>query len=469
MIDKLRAASEYLGEEIAIFGFVGPNGNMMGPVFLAETRRDGFDQYLQREIPRAAFEARPGLVAFGPDRDAVAAYASAASGFPATPFYARIQEAYRSGAGLLLCADLSRLQDGQHGFPLPNARYFIAEQKEVGGQMETRASLGFDGPRSGIASWLAEPSPMGSLDYVSPEATMVTAFVVKKPSAIIDEVMGVQQRSQAEAEKTLDEFHERSGIDVRNGLAAALGGEFSFSIDGPIAPVPSWKLVSEVYDPGSFQATLQKVVEIYNQSAARNNQPQLRTSQETVDGRTYYMIGWGNPNPLTEAHYTFADGYLIAAPSRILVAKALSVKAAGTSITHSAPFLAMTPRDHYLNFSAVIYQNLGTSLAPIAGLLGAFAPSDRQTQTMIQGLGNVKPVMFTIYAEPDRITMSGSGNVLGGSITKMLGGNLLGVVGDALPIGGMMGSGAVRGHRLPQSLVPFPQMPGTRRPQPAYK
>ena len=27
------------------------------------------------------------------------------------------------------------------------------------------------------------------------------------------------------------------------------------------------------------------------------------------------MIAGGDPNPLTEAHYTFADGYLIAGPT----------------------------------------------------------------------------------------------------------------------------------------------------------
>ncbi len=78
------------------------------------------------------------------------------------------------------------------------------------------------------------------------------------------------------------------------------------------------------------------------------------------------------PNPLTEAHYTFADGYLIAGPTRALVARALQVKAAGTSIARSAKFLSMEPRDGYVNFSAVIYQNLGTTLAPLAGLLSAF-------------------------------------------------------------------------------------------------
>ena len=64
------------------------------------------------------------------------------------------------------------------------------------------------------------------------------------------------------------------------------------------------------------------------------------------------MIAGADPNPITEAHYTFADGYLIAGPTRALISKALQTKIAGTSITHSATFLAMEPRDHYANYSA---------------------------------------------------------------------------------------------------------------------
>jgi hypothetical protein len=462
VIGKLRAASEYLGEEIVIVGFAGPDGKVQGPVFLSESRRDGFAEYLKKEIPPAAVDAHNGVVVFGPEGSAVALAArslDSPSGFEGTPFYAAIDQSYREGAGLLLCADLAHMGNR----PIPGASFFIAGQKEVNGQMETRASLGFDGPRTGIAAWLAAPSPMGALDYVSPEATFVTAFVVKSPAAIVDEVLGVQQRSQAAAEKGLDEFRQQYGIDVRSDLGASLGGEFAIAVDGPVIPVPSWKLVTEVYDPGRMQSTLQKAVEAYNQNVAKTGGKPLHTSQETVEGRSYYMIAAADPNPLTEVHYTFAGGYMIASPSRALVTKALQVKANGTSITHSTSFLAMTPRDHYANFSAVVYQNLGTTLAPLAGLLGAFAPQDRGSQNALQGLSKMKPTMFAVYGEPDRITLSGSSAGLGGGLSEILSGNLLGVVGNALPLGRMTGSNGL------QNQFRFGEMPGTPHRQPAYK
>ena len=51
--------------------------------------------------------------------------------------------------------------------------------------MVASAALGFDGPRTGIAALLADPSPMGSLDYISPDALAVLGFVVKNPGAIV--------------------------------------------------------------------------------------------------------------------------------------------------------------------------------------------------------------------------------------------------------------------------------------------
>jgi hypothetical protein len=308
--------------------------------------------------------------------------------------------------------------------------------------------VGFDGPRTGIAAWLAEPSPMGALDYVSPDATLVTAFVVKNPADIVDQTLALQQRSPAAAEKALADARQQTGFDVRGDLAASLGGEFAVVLDGPAFPVPSWKLVAEVYDPGRFEATVQKVIEAYNREAAKSGDKPLRTSQEVADGHTFYMIAGGVPNPLTEAHYTFAGGYLIAAPTRALVARALQVKAAGTSIARSAKFLSMAPRDGHVNFSALIYQNLGTTLAPLAGLLDAFGRGGRGRQMPLQDLGNFKPSLIAAYGEPDRITIASNKNVLGKSVTDLLSGNLLGIAGSALP---------------------FSQLQGTRRPQPAFR
>jgi len=259
----------------------------------------------------------------------------------------------------------------------------------------------------------------------------------------------LQQRSEQGAEKALAEARQQTGIDVRNDLAGSLGGEFALAVDGPIIPTPSVKLIAEVYDPARFQATLQKTVETLNQATVKSGGKPLRMAQEVADGRTYYMIGAADPNPLTQVYYTFADGYLIAGlGSRTMVAQALQVKKARTSIARSTSFVALMPRDHYANFSALVYQNFGSTLAPIVGLLGAFVPPQAQGRgSPLQALGNMKPTFVAAYGEPDRLTIAGSGNMLGMSLSNMTSGSLLGIAGGALR---------------------FPQFQGTRGRHPAF-
>jgi hypothetical protein len=446
VIEKLRAASDYLGDEIDIAASAGPDGKVQPPALLAEVRRDGFADFLKQNVPSFYLQTRGSLVVFGPSRESVEALAASLDGpesIQGTPFFARIQESFRNGAGLLLCADLSRL--GRE--PMPSARYLVCEQKEVEGQMEMSASLGFDGARTGVASWLAEPAPMGSLEYISPDATVVAAATVKNPSAILDQMVGMAERSPAEAQKVFDDVRGEVGFDLHDDLAATLGGEFSISLDGPAFPVPSVKLVAEVYDPARFQATVEKAVAAYDQYARAHEGKPLRTSQETFEGRTYYMIAAADPNPLTEVHYTFVDGYLIAGLTRALVSHAIQVKTAGASISHAAQFVALEPRDRHDNFSLVVYENLGTTLAPLANLLGAFIPNRGGRANALEGLAHMKPLFLAAYGEPDRITVSGSGNGLGQGLTGLIEGNLMGMVGN---------------------VMPFPQFQGTRRPHSAF-
>src|SRR5581483_1764679 len=191
VIDKLRAGSAYLGDELVLTVQHQSSGERE-PVFFAEVKREGFAEFLKQAGIPLPLESRNGFVVFGPDASAVAAMApvmdSHNGGFESTAFYQRIKQAYHEGAGLLLCVDLTA-----HGVTLPmeGARYLVAEQKEVDHKMEARATVAFDKERTGMAAWLAAPAPMGSLDYITPDASFAAAFVTRKPDAIVDHVSGL--------------------------------------------------------------------------------------------------------------------------------------------------------------------------------------------------------------------------------------------------------------------------------------
>jgi len=254
---------------------------------------------------------------------------------------------------------------------------------------------------------------------------------VRDPAAIADQIFSVVKATPAEL---------GAQGDLRNDLVHSLGGEFALSLDGAVLPVPSWKLVVEVYNPSQLQSVFARLVAGANRNPAKSV-GQIRMAQETADGRTYYTINAPALGPLAEAHYTFADGYLIAAPSRALVKRALDLKAYGASIARSEKFMALTPRDHYANFSAVMYQNLGTSLAPLASLLGGMVGARPGQPNPADRLSNIKPSLIAAYGAPDRITVASAGDVLGASLSGFLTGNGAGWAERSMPMGQLFGTG----------------------------
>ena len=170
---------------------------MVGPVFLAETKQEGFPEFLKKTIPAVRVETRPGA---GRVRDrrrtAVEAMAAAldapAGGFKGTPFYTRIAEAYRGGAGMLLCADLvanadTRCRRRGSATSSRSRRKSTTRWRCAPRWLRRASAPGWP------AGWRI-PRPMGSLDYVSPEATFVAAFVVKDPRVIVDQLVPVGER-----------------------------------------------------------------------------------------------------------------------------------------------------------------------------------------------------------------------------------------------------------------------------------
>ena len=116
-----------------------------------------------------------------------------ASGFASRDFGKQIADAYSRGAGVILAADLHQMMNGKMGVPrarrnasgavensgIQDVRYLIAEHRELNGAPENHLNLQFSGTRQRVASWLAAPAPIGSLDFVSPNAAFAFAVAVK--------------------------------------------------------------------------------------------------------------------------------------------------------------------------------------------------------------------------------------------------------------------------------------------------
>jgi hypothetical protein len=360
-----------------------------------------------------------------------------ANRFAATSFRQRINDVYRDGAGIVVAADLERIiaqevgkastaveqrrVEGLKQLGVTNLRQFVAEQKELNGRTFSQAALTFAEADHGIPSWLAAPGPMGALNFISPNANVVTAFVVKEPTKLVDDLLGFVATVDPEALQKMDEIQKQQGLDIRNDFAAPLGGEFAFAIDGPVLPTPSWKIVVEVYDQAKLQNTMERALDKLNQYAALMGKGKLTLESSSSGDHTYYAI---KSDKGLEVDYTYSNGYLIAAPTRALLEQSLRNRDAGNTLVTSARFMSSLPSDGNTNFSAILYHDLAPLMGPLAERLkSAGGETSEQQRKMASVDVNAPPTLVYAYAQGDRITLAANteGGAFGLSPSSLIG------------------------------------------------
>jgi len=457
VVDQLKTFSSYLGDEIVVA--VGKNGPTYGaPVMLARVRQPGLESFLEKEnrrlsskgsqsalqmtrSPWAVSSAKgQALLVYIKDdllmassdaaelqRAAARVQQSSARHFAETPLYQQIVRSYQEGAGWLLCADMEQIvagnvQDGSnHDLPpgIGDVRYLTMEHREVGGKTDNRADLTFASERQGVASWLAAPASMGSLEFVSPEASMVTSAVIRNPRSIMEGLFQMMGTGDANFSQHLSEFEAKTGVNVLDDLAAPLGGEVTMAFDGPMLPTPRWKLILEVYDPATLQATIAKLVDTYNREGSAEGRS-LQLAKRQVGSQTYFVIS-NLQRANSEVDYTFVDSYLIAAPDRGTLARAIQDRQAGYTLTHASAFQALLPSDGYTNFSAIFYHNIGPVIGPIAEQLKSSGALTSQQRRSIDVLtANSAPGLIYAYGKPDRIVVASNTGFMGFDLGTLL-------------------------------------------------
>jgi hypothetical protein len=360
-----------------------------------------------------------------------------ASTFSATSFHNRIASVYREGAGLVIAADLEKIiahtrglrriaVGDQHEQALNelgvfNMKSFVLDQKDSDGKTHTRAVLSYAEANHGVTAWLAQPAPMGSLEYISPDANVVAGFVVKNPTALVDDLLGVLNKVSPDLNKKLAELQSDHGLDLRKDFATPLGGEYAFAIDGPILPVPSWKLVFEVNDPAHLQQAFEHVVDEVNKQMAKEGKGGLAWDRTDAGSHTYYTLR--SKDFGVEVNYVFANGYMIAGPTRALVEKALDYHDSGVNLTHSPRFMAGLPADGNTNFSALVYHNLAPLVQPFANRIPDGARSGEQQKAIATMASNMQPTLAYAYAFGDRVEFASNteGGPFGLSPATLLG------------------------------------------------
>lgn len=387
-VDRARAVSDYLGDEIIVA--IPRTGS---PVMLAEVRRDG----LAAELQRLGF---PGSVAV---HDGIAAVGAASvppvGTFTASPMGARLLASYTAGTGMIFAANLEQIAAASVNTSvvgLDNLRFLIAEQKGTLAAPIHSASLNFNGARHGIVSWLAAPGPMGSLEFVSKDATFASAFVTRDPGQLLNELI-----TMTGAPPTLDRH-------ILDEVASSLGGETTIAMDGALLPTPAWIVAAEVENAPRLESAIEQVIHA--------------VQKEQVDGRTFFLL---NETPMP-VHYTFVDGYWLLGSTRAQLLRAISNRAAGLTLTRTPEFRNLLPQDGHTFFSGLMYYNLGSTLGPIVDQLKSLKMLTPQTQAQADTLmGNPAPSLIYVYGEPDALQVGSRSTLFPMGLHALMAGNPL--------------------------------------------
>ncbi len=442
-IEMAREFGSYFGDEIAVGAEAGAkSGEPEEPVVLAEVKDGGaFRSFLESKLSQVSEGKKnlvivddpmsavgdnaeglyiwitPNLVAASPKLNSLKKVAAQvktqAHPFAAKPFYRHIASLYKDGAGLVIAADLEKMfmqslskdKDAAtvKGLGLLDLRYFVVELKEKDGKPYNRAVVSYNENQHGITSWLAAPGPMGALEFISPDANIVGAFVVREPTAVVDDLFNTLKTAEPKAWEDLQRFQAEQGIDIRTDFAVPLGSEYAFAIDGPVLPTPSWKVVFQVDDQAHLQQTFETTVQKLNAELAKHNKQGLVWNRAEIGGRTFYELK--SPEfSLVTLNYAYAYGYLIAAPSRALVENAIKYKESGHTLLQSAKFKASLPEDKQANFSAMVYQNVNSLLEPAARMIGNAGP--KEASKAVKSLLGNKAGLAYVYALGDRMILS---------------------------------------------------------------
>jgi hypothetical protein len=246
----------------------------------------------------------------------------------------------------------------------------------------------FSGPRTGVASWLAAPGSSGSAEYASADAVAVISAATRNPRQIMEELASLAPGFADQ----LREVQAKTGVNPINDIAAALGTDFTLSLETASIPIPGVILAIEVYQPATLNATIARLVENYNRQAPAERKLVLK--QESADGRDWHSLtlsGFG-------LQWTFDRGYWIISTDRAVTVRALATRAGGFPLIRSAQFKGQMPTLAGVQTSGFAWFNLGSA----ADIISSLASSPQ----LKKFLAIREPSLITFNGETERIQVA---------------------------------------------------------------
>jgi hypothetical protein len=428
-LEKLAQLQQFLGNEIVFAGAI--QGGHPKPLIIAEIKKPGLKPLLQQWITQVADKSappvrvldlkelataldkksgdelillvRPDFIVGATDIETLRGFSARLDqgnrDFVATPFGKRVAQEYAGGVTMLAAADLQKIlglipisdkstQATLQRSGFGDMKYLVWDHTAVAGQAVSQSELSFTAPRHGVASWLASPAPLGSLDFVDPKAMLSSTILLKNFAQIFDDVKELAGPANANSFASLAAGEQALKLSLKDDLLNHLTGEITIELDSVAVQKPLWKAMLKVDDANHVQQTLSALLAVAHFEVAHFDDGSV----------TYYTVRVPSGKTSTDIVYAFADGYLILGPSRGAVAKAVRLHFAGGSLAKSQRLLAVLPPEQPLSASAFLFED-PAAMATLQ--LRQFAPA--MADSVSQSSPVVPPVTVRVYGEKTAI------------------------------------------------------------------
>lgn len=263
-------------------------------------------------------------------------------------FAAEIAKRYQQGVGWLIAIDVADMKVIPAGRPehtildAKAMKYLVFEQKTAQGVEENRATLAFNGARTGFASWIASKGAGGAAEYISADAVLAFSASTLNSLQMYQELVARISQMNPDFPAKLQEIQAKLGVNIADDIASALGTDFAFGIETPTLPVPGWVLTAEVYKPASLDASIAKLVAAFNAELKPEDQAKRITmGEETTNGLLWHTLK--SSAIKQQVAWTYNQGYLILSNDMGLGAKAIQTRTSGFPLVRSAAFTAQMP------------------------------------------------------------------------------------------------------------------------------
>ena len=235
-----------------------------------------------------------------------------------------------------------------------NLDYVLGSPDFSGRGINQAFRVAFTGPRKGVAGWLDNPSPMGSLYYWAPDVHFVVAARIKNPREMFTDVIGWLIEDCGNMS-----LREETSFALLGEIAACFGNEVSFGLQNPVMPIPNIRMVMEIIKPMEFHDQMIDFVERLEACGV----PDI-----IMDSREYrdkLIVTISTKDLPFDISYAVLDDYLIIGLGEPFLRYAVDSFLEGRSLMEEHAFTSMLPDMGQLNFSLLCYQNLAQSIPNI--------------------------------------------------------------------------------------------------------